>query len=385
MIDFGFTEEQELFRRTIRDFVQREIRPMSPQWDKTHEYPKDIFRKMGELGMPGVRIPAEYGGGGLDRVTSGIAAEEVARGDLSCGYSIMLGGLLGDLINEFAVDRLKQEWLPRIASGESVVALGLTEPSAGSDAAAIKLKAARDGDEYVLNGEKTSISMCTVADAIILFARTGSEEERHRGVSAFLVPLNLQGITTTKFNDMGHHAVGRGSVFFDNVRIPVDHLMSTEGTGFVQVMMGFDYTRAVIGLMCLGVAAQSVEDTIQYVKERQAFGKPIARFEGVSFPIAEALTKIDAARWQCYRTLWLKDNDLPHTAEAAMCKWWGPRLSVEVIHDMLLLHGHYGYTDEFPLEQRLRDVIGLEIGDGTAQIQKIVVARERIGKEYKPY
>jgi cyclohexanecarboxyl-CoA dehydrogenase len=385
MIDFSFTEEQELFRRTIRDFVQREILPQSPQWDKSHEYPKEIFKKMGELGIPGVRIPVQYGGSGLDRVTSGIAAEEVARGDLSCGYSVMLGGLLGDLIDEYCVDSLKEEWLPRIASGESVVALGLTEPSAGSDAASIKLKATRDGDEYVLNGEKTSISMCSVADAIILFARTGTEEEKHRGVSAFLVPLDLPGITTTKFNDMGHHAVGRGSVFFDNVRIPAHHLMSEEGTGFIQVMVGFDYTRALIGLMCLGVASQSVEDTIQYVKDREAFGKPIARFEGVSFPIAEALTRIDAARWQCYRTLWLKDNDLPHTAEAAMCKWWSPRLSVEVIHDMLLLHGHYGYTDEFPIEQRLRDVIGLEIGDGTAQIQKIVIAREHIGKEYKPY
>lgn len=384
-MDFSFTPEQELFRRTIRDFVQREIRPASHKWDRDHEYPREIFRKMGELGIPGVRIPVEYGGSGQDRVTSGVAAEEVARGDLSCGYSVMLGGLLGDLINEYSNERLKEEWLPRIASGESIVALGLTEPSAGSDAAAIKLKAARDGDEYVLNGEKTSISMCSVADAIVLFARTGSEEERHRGVSAFLVPLNLPGITTTRFNDMGHHAVGRGSVFFDNVRIPAENLMSREGMGFIQVMIGFDYTRAIIGLLCLGVASASVEDAITYVKERQAFGQPIARFEGVSFPIAEALTKIDAARWQCYRTLWLKDNDLPHTAEAAMCKWFAPRLSMQVVHEMLLLHGHYGYTDEFPLEQRLRDVIGLEIGDGTAQIQKIVIAREHIGKEYKPY
>ncbi len=385
MIDFSFTSEQELFRRTIREFVQREIRPMSPEWDKNHEYPREVFKKMGELGLPGVRVPTQYGGSGMDRVTSGIAAEEVARGDLSCGYSVMLGGLLGDLIDEYAVDRLKQEWLPRIAGGESVVALGLTEPSAGSDAASIKLKAVRDGDEYVLDGEKTSISMCSVADAIVLFARTGAEEEKHRGVSTFLVPLDLPGITTTQFNDMGHHAVGRGSVFFDSVRIPADHLMSSEGTGFIQVMIGFDYTRAIIGLMCLGSAAASVEDTINYVKEREAFGRPIARFEGVSFPIAEALTRIDAARWQCYRTLWLKDNELPHTAEAAMCKWWAPRISVEIIHEMLLLHGHYGYTDEFPLEQRLRDVIGLEIGDGTAQIQKIVIARELIGKEYKPY
>lgn len=385
MIDFGFTEEQELFRRTIKDFVQREILPMSPQWDKNSEYPREVFKKMGELGIPGVRIPVEYGGSGQDRVTSGVAAEEVARGDLSCGYSVMLGGLLGDLIEEHAVDHLKEEWLPRIASGESVVALGLTEPSAGSDASSIKLKASRDGDEYVLDGEKTSISMCEVADAIILFARTGTEEERHHGVSAFLVPMDLPGISTTRFNDMGHHAVGRGSVFFDNVRIPADCLLSKEGLGFVQVMIGFDYTRALIGLMCLGLASQSVEETIQYVREREAFGKPLARFEGVSFPIAEALTKIDAARWQCYRTLWLKDNNLPHTAEAAMCKWYSPRLAMEVIHDMLLLHGHYGYTDEFPHEQRLRDVIGLEIGDGTAQIQKIVIARERIGKEYKPY
>ena len=177
----------------------------------------------------------------------------------------------------------------------------------------------------------------------------------------------------------------RAVLSFDHVRIPASHRVGAEGTGFYQVMQGFDYNRVLIALACLGVAQVSLEETMTYVKERKAFGRALATYEGVSFPIAEAATHIDAARWLCYRALWLADRGLPHTKESAMVKWWAPKLSVETIHQCLLLHGHYGYTDELPFEQRLRDVIGLELGDGTAQIMKVIVARELMGRESLPY
>ena len=184
---------------------------------------------------------------------------------------------------------------------------------------------------------------------------------------------------------MGTHVVGRAVLSFDHVRVPASHRLGAEGTGFYQVMQGFDYNRVIIALACLGVAQTSLEETMVYARDRKAFGRPLAQFEGVSFPIAEAATHIEAARLLCYRALWLADRGQPYTKESAMVKWWGPRLAVDTIHQCLLFHGHYGYTDELPFEQRMRDVIGLEIGDGTAEIMKIIVARELMGREALPY
>jgi cyclohexanecarboxyl-CoA dehydrogenase len=242
----------------------------------------------------------------------------------------------------------------------------------------------RDGDGYVITGEKSGISLGMVAQAAIVFARTDAEAKA-RGVTAFLVPLDLPGVSRSPLRDLGTRAVARAVLAFDHVKVPVSHRVGAEGTGFYQVMQGFDYNRVVIALSCLGVAQVSLEETMAYVKERHAFGRKLATYEGVSFPIAEAATHVDACRWLSYRALWLADRGEPYTKESAMVKWWAPKLSVETIHQCLLLHGHYGYTDELPFEQRLRDVIGLEIGDGTAEIMKVVVARELMGRESLPY
>ena len=222
------------------------------------------------------------------------------------------------------------------------------------------------------------------ADAAIVFARTGADG-RAKGVSAFVVPLDAPGVSRSALRDMGSHAVGRAVLSFDGVRIPGSHLIGAEGSGFQQVMRGFDYNRVAIALACLGIAQISLEETMRYVRERTTFGRPLARYEGVSFPIAEAATQLEAARLLCYRTLWLVDRGEAHTKDAAMVKWWAPKIARETIHQCLLLHGHYGYTDELPFEQRLRDVIGLEIGDGSAEIMKIIVARELMGRDTLPY
>jgi cyclohexanecarboxyl-CoA dehydrogenase len=383
-MDFAFTPEQDELIRTLRAFARKELAPRSAGWDRTGEFPWDVWRRMGELGLLGLRAPVEYGGQDADLLTTGIAAGEIARGDFSCTYGIQLAALAGEILGREGSDEIKRRWLPSTIAGETVLALALTEPGVGSDAVNLACRAEGDGDGYAITGEKSGISLGMVAHAAIVFARTGAAA-RARGVTAFLVPLDLPGVSRSALRDLGSRAVGRAVLSFDHVRIPVSHQLGAVGAGFYQVMRGFDFNRVIIALACLGVAQVALEETMAYVKERRAFGSPLARYEGVSFPIAEAATHIEAARWLSYRALWLADQGAPHTKESAMVKWWAPKLSVDVIHQCLLLHGHYGYTDELPFGQRLRDVIGLEIGDGTPEVMKLIVARELMGRESLPY
>jgi cyclohexanecarboxyl-CoA dehydrogenase len=383
-MDFALTSEQEELSRTLRNFARKELAPRSRHWDKTGEFPWDALRQLGELGLLGFRTPPELGGSEIDLVSMGMAMEEIARGDFGATYGIQLAGLAGQILGRSAAEEIKTRWLPPTARGETIVALALTEPGVGSDAANLACRAVQDGGSYLVTGEKSGISLGMVAQAAIVFARTDADAKA-RGVTAFLVPLDLPGVTRSALGDLGTRAIARAVLSFDQVRVPASHRVGAEGTGFYQVMQGFDYNRVLIASACLGAAQISLEETMAYVKERRAFGRTLAAFEGVSFPIAEAATHIDAARWLCYRALWLADRGLAHTKESAMVKWWAPKLSVETIHQCLLLHGHYGYTDELPFEQRLRDVMGLELGDGTAQIMKMVVARELMGRESLPY
>ncbi|GIW42223.1 MAG: acyl-CoA dehydrogenase [Candidatus Binatia bacterium] len=383
-MDFAFSEEDELFRRTLRRFAERELAPRYQRHDREKTFPEEQLRGCAELGLLGLRIPEAYGGNPQSYLASGIAAEEIAREDFNVAYFPLMYGLVGELLARYGSEELKARWLPRMARGEIVAGLALTEPGAGSDAAALACRAEREGDEYVLTGEKSSISFCSRADMVVVFART-SPGTRAQGISAFCVPTDLPGIERRAYNSMGSKCLGRGSLFLDRVRVPAAERVGEENRAFRMVMETFDYSRAVIGLMCLGSAARALERTREHVKQRKAFGRPLATFEGVSFPLAEHSTYVEAARLLCYKTLWLRDRNLPHTREAAMAKWWAPKVAVDALHDCLLLHGHYGYTDEYPIEQQLRDVMGLEIGDGTAQISKLVIAREELGREYRPY
>ncbi|WAH36303.1 acyl-CoA dehydrogenase family protein [Alicyclobacillus dauci] len=384
MIDFSFTGEQEAFRKVLRDFARSELIPSYTRWDRDAMFPRELWRRLGGIGVTGLRIPMAYGGGEVDCVTAGIAAEEISRGDFNLTYAVMLNSLIGEILTKHASAELKQTWLPALASGEKVLGIAITEPGAGSDAATLRTRAERRGDAYILSGEKSGISVATVADGFIVFARTGLEDGA-KGVSAFLVPGDLPGVERKGYQDMGNVPIGRGSIYLDHVEVPAAYLIGEENKGFYQVMNGFDLSRILIALQCLGTAWQSLEETMEHVKTRYAFGQPLAKFEGVSFPIATHYTQMELVRWQCYRALWLRDQGKTHTKEAAMCKWLGPKVAADVIHECILLNGHYAYTKEMPLEQRLRDVIGLEIGDGTAQVQKIVIARELLGKEFKPY
>ncbi len=368
----------------MRRFALTEIAPLYQEGDVTKVFPRRQMEAMATLGLTGLRIPEVFGGTLQPCIVSGIAAEEIGRADFNCAYFVEQNAFLGDLLHRFASPELQARYLPGMANGSEVMGIALTEPSVGSDAANLSARAQRQGDGYVLSGEKTSVTFAGSMDHCIVFAKTAPEAGA-RGVSAFVVGANWSGASCTVLPSIGSKCLLRGTLSMDGVHVPRDHLIGEEGQGFRMIMSEFDYARAIIALMALGTAAQSLDETMTYVKTREAFGRPIAKFEGVQFPIAEAHTMIEAARLLCYQCLWLKDENRPHTKEAAMCKWWGPKLAVEVIHQCLLLHGHYGYVDEMPFDQRMRDVMGLEIGDGTAQIQKIVIARELMGRDVLPY
>ena len=315
-----------------------------------------------------------------DGVTTGLVAEEIAYGDFNVSAIPVGISLLGAILLRHANPALKAHWIPRMVAGEAIVGIALTEPRGGSDAANLQLRARRVGDEYVIDGEKTSITFADNADAFLIFARTGRPDEGARGVTALFVPGDAPGLKRTKFDDVGSRIVGRGSLFFDGVRIPAETRLGEEGKGFTQVMQGFDYSRALIALQCIGCAQASLDEAWAYTKERQAFGRAIAQFQGVTFPLAEGESMIAAIRQLSYHALSLRDAGLPHTSEAAMVKWMGPKTAFDVIHQCLLTFGHYGWTRETAHQQRMRDVMGLEIGDGTAGVMKLIIARERVGR-----
>lgn len=382
-MEFTFSEQERLFATSVRSYAEDRLRPEYATWDRGTAYPPERLQELAALGITGLRVPVAYGGSEASYVLAGIAAEELARGDHNTTLFLQNALIAGDILTDHATEAVKQAWLPRLVAGKGTIAFGLTEPGAGSDAAAIVTRATRDGDAYVLTGEKASITFAGTADACVVFARTGKEGAR--GIGALLVPLDQPGVSREVYRSVGERLTQRGSLVFDEVRVPADHLLGGDESGFYQAMVAFDYNRAIIALACLGAAQQSLDETIEYTKQRRTFGQPLAKREGVSFQIAEHLTLVAAARLLAYQCLALRDRSEPHTKEAAMAKWLGPKAAVDAIHACIILHGWIGYDQDLPHEQRLRDVIGLEIGDGTPEIMKGIIAREVFGREYVSY
>jgi cyclohexanecarboxyl-CoA dehydrogenase len=376
-------EDLRALAEHARRFARERVAPGFLERDRTRVLDRGLMAAMGELGFIAPELPEAAGGQGLGCLAAGVIHEEIARADLSLSYINLLASLNGQILAAHGRPEVVAPWLQRLVQGRALLAIALTEPRGGSDAANLQLRAERAGDHYVLNGEKTSISAADQADAVVVFGRTGPVDSGAHGVTALLVPGDAPGLTRSRFDCHGQRAIGRGSLFFENVRVPLDHRLGEENQGFVQVMQGFDFSRALIGLQVLAVARVALEETWEYVAQREAFGKPLSAFQGVSHPLADYETQVEAARLLCLQTLWLKDRGLPHTAEAAMCKWWAPKLAYDVIHQCLLSFGHGGY-DRGVMEQRLRDVLGFQIGDGTAQIMKTIVARTRAGRAAVP-
>ncbi|MGO1599120.1 MAG: acyl-CoA dehydrogenase family protein [Brachybacterium sp.] len=362
--------------------VAAQIAPGQHQREQDRFIALELRRDMGGLGLIAPELPMELGGRDERALTSGMIAEQIARGDLTVAYVQVIGSLVGQVLVRNARPAVAARWIPRVTSGKDLVAIGLSEPGAGSDAGNPSMTARAERGGWVLEGTK-SMSFAMDASAAVVFART-EEGRRGKGISAFLVELDRDGIERRRAPDMGTRAVGRGMIDFSGTWIPEENVLGELGSGFTQVMQGFDFSRALIGLQVIGAAQVTLDETWEYTGTRTAFDQPLSSFQGVAFPLAEAETLLAAARLLCQRTLWLKDSGLPHTKEAAMCKCWAPKTAYDVIHQCLLSHGQYGYLTDRPLEQRLRDVLGLQIGDGTAQIMKLVIARHTVDRELAP-
>jgi cyclohexanecarboxyl-CoA dehydrogenase len=382
VLDFSFTEEQEMIRNMVRDFGQKELAPGYAERVKSETLPRDIIKKVAALGLMGINIPEEYGGEPRDNVTVGIVLEELSKHADDAAWLVFNNYATASMVR-LGTDEIKKEWLPTMAQGDKIVLMGATEAEAGSDLANLKTSAKKDGDYYVLNGEKNRVSFATQGDAAMVLAKTDPSSRR---ITPFLVPFDLPGISISRINDMANESIIGGIIALEGVHLPEKYLLGDEeGKGFRETMRTFDCTRAFAAIEALAAAEVTLKETIEYAKERVQFNKPIAKFQGVSFTLAEAATYIELGRWLCYRVLWMSDNGIPHRKESAMVKWWCPRTAFNIIHECLLTHGHYGFSKDLPIEQRLRDAIVPEIGDGTPEIMKLIIVREMFGREFLDY
>ncbi|MBW0101867.1 acyl-CoA dehydrogenase family protein [Pseudonocardia sp. KRD291] len=384
-MEFDPSEDQAAFRDVVRKFARTELAPGYLERAKSESFPWAEHRAIAGLGVLGMLAGPERNPQGVeDYVAAGLVVEELAYADFNLANAVIPVFLMTSLIARHAGPDLREQWLEPLVTGQAYVALGLTEPDAGSDVTAIRTTATVDGDDYVIRGEKTSVTMLAHSDAILLVANT-VRDGTSVGVSTFLVPLDLPDIGKAPIADTGWLPMGRGVLHLDGVRVPASALVGAEGAAFRSVLGGFDFTRPLLALTGIGCAQASVDETAEYLRSRRAFGAPLSRFEGASFVLAEHATQLEAARLLCYSTLWRRSVGKPHTALAAMTKWYGPQEASKAVHDCLLLHGNFGYSAEFPFEQRMRDVLAVEIADGTAQIQKIIIARELFGPDFVPY
>jgi cyclohexanecarboxyl-CoA dehydrogenase len=381
-VDFAFSDEQRDFQEAVRRLARSRLAGRYAQDDRRGSIDPATRAEIAEIGLMGLTIPERFGGQGANAVTTGIAAEELAGADFNAAYLLLIPMLAAEVILAAGEEAQRERLLPPIADGSVLPCFCLTEPQHGSDAAHLSMRAERESSGWRLSGEKTSISLGMSANTAIVFARTS--EHGARGISAFYASLEDARVQRSAFSDLGSRAIGRAAIHFDGLHVPAEDLIGGEGEGFIRCMQGFEFSRAVIGLMCLACASAGIEEAIEYARTREAFGKPIGVQQGVAFPLVEAATLIKGARLLCYEALWRRDQGLPHRVEASMAKWWAPKVAVEAAHQALLTLGHAGYSEELPAGQRIRDLIGLEIGDGTAQIAKLVVARELLGRQCAP-
>jgi cyclohexanecarboxyl-CoA dehydrogenase len=379
-VDFAFSSEQELFRRTVHEFAQKEVAPKIREYERKGQFPWDVYRKMGKAGLLGLRLPKEYGGQEADSTTMAIAVEEFAR----AGWQIPLGDIMAEILYIHGSKQLKDKWLRSLAAGEKMLGIASTEPAVGSDAGSISTRAVKNGDQYVINGEKQCITGINECAAYCLMARTGTRSDA-KGVSMILVETDRPGIDKYLFDALGWRLFTFGGLLLKDVVVPASNLIGEENKGFYYVMETFDLMRAYIALWAVGMAEAALEESMEYVKQRKAFGQPIGKFESVQFRIAEDYTTLQAAKLLCYKTFWLKDTKKPFTRESAMIKFWVPQVAFNVVNDCVQNRGAVGYTTETLDEYRLREVRGSMIGDGTADIMKMIVARELLGREFIPY
>ncbi|KML37900.1 MULTISPECIES: acyl-CoA dehydrogenase [Cytobacillus] len=375
-MNFDLTAEQNMILKTIREFAQEEVAPGALERDRTKEFPVEVFKKMADLGLMGLPFPEEYGGAGADTVSFAIVTEELSRACASTGitYSahISLGGAPLYL---FGTEEQKQKYLVPICTGESFGAFGLTEPNAGSDAGGTRTTAVEKDGEYIINGNKCFITNASYAKHLALTAVTG-EVDGKKEISAIIVPTDAEGFTVIdNYEKMGLNASNTTELVLEDVRVPTEHLLGKKGEGFKQFLITLDGGRIGIGAMALGIAQAAYDKALQYAKERQQFGRSLSNFQAIQFKLADMAMKIELARNMVYKAAWLKDQGRPFAKEASMCKLYASEICMEIADQAVQIHGGYGYMKEYHVERYMRDGKLTEIGEGTSEVQRMVIAR----------
>jgi len=377
MMNFEYPEEQQHIAASARDFAEKYIRPHIMEWDEAQFFPVDLFKKAGEMGFMGVFVPEEYGGSGLGYHEYIAIIEEISKVDPSIGLSVAAhNSLCTGHILYFGNEEQKQKWLPKLAQAEWIGAWGLTEHSTGSDAGGMNTTAVKDGDYYILNGSKNFITHGISGDIAVVIVRTG-EKGDSRGTSAFVIEKGTPGFSSGKKEDkLGMRASETAELIFDNCRVHKDNMLGNEGEGFKQALKVLDGGRISIGALSLGISKGAYEASVKYSKEREQFGKPISSFQGISFKLADMATEIEASELLLHKAAFLKNKGERMTKLGAMSKMYASEVCVKVANEAVQIHGGYGYTKIYPVEKFYRDAKLCTIGEGTTEIQKIVIARD---------
>ena len=377
-MNFDLTEEQKMVRKLMRDFAEGEVAPGADERDRTKTFPVEIFRKMADLNLMGLPFPEEYGGGGADSISFAIAVEELSRVCASTGITYSAHISLGCApLYLFGSEEQKQKYLIPLCKGESLGAFGLTEPNAGSDAGGTRTTAIRDGDDWVINGSKCFITNASFAKYLALTAVTGKKEDGIPEISALIVPTDAKGFQVIdNYVKMGLHSSNTTELIMENVRVPHENILGKIGEGFKQFLITLDGGRIGIGAMAVGIAQGAYEAALQYAKERKQFGHPISKFQAIQHKLADMAMNIEVARNMVYKAAWLKDQGRKFSKEAAMAKLFASEIAMRVCDQAVQIHGGYGYMHEYRVERFFRDAKLTEIGEGTSEIQRMVIARE---------
>ncbi|MCY8543434.1 acyl-CoA dehydrogenase [Bacillus haynesii] len=383
-MNFELTREQQMVRELARDFAKQEIAPHAEHVDRTGEFPIETFKKMGELGLLGIPFPESYGGSGGDTISYALSVEEIGKVCGSTGLSYAAAVSLGAApIYYFGTEEQKQEYLVPLATGRALGAFGLTEPNAGSDAGGTRTKARSEGDSYVISGEKCWITNAGYARTVIVTAVTGKDDSGKNIISAIIVPTDSEGFTIkSEYDKMGVRGSNTSQLILDNVRVPKQNLLGSPEKGFKQFLNTLDGGRISIAALAVGIAQGAFDAALAYASERKQFGRPISYFQAIQFKLADMAMEIELARNMVLKAAWLKDQGRPFTKEAAFAKLYASEMAFRTCNQSIQIHGGYGYMKEYGVERMLRDAKLMEIGEGTSEIQRLVIARQLgIGKQ----
>lgn len=376
-MDFSLTDNQKLFKKTIREFCEKNIKPISEKIDKEEYFPEDLYKKMGKMGLMGMTVPQKYGGAGIDRVSYMIALEEISRYCGSTGITVEAHNSLGiGHIYEHGTEEMRKKYLPKLCNGEGYAAWALTEPNAGSDAASTQTTAVLDKDEWVINGTKQFITTGDIADVTIVMSKT-DKEKGAKGISAILVEKDTPGFKVGQLEDkLGLRGSHTAELIFENCRVPKENLIGKKDLGFVGAMNILDRGRTAIGAMSVGIARGAFEDALEYAKQREQFGRPIGKFQAIQWMLSDMATDIDAARLLVFRAADMEDKEENFTKEASMAKLFASEMAMRATVKGMQVLGGYGYTTDYPLERYYRDIKLCCIGEGTSEVQRMVIARQ---------